>query len=255
MLQCVLAFAVLRCGCATSSVSMRLLKDGHFVLERLGSQGRHDLGGSGSPRWAPTPEEEASKLGQQWPRSITVEQRGSAVVEAGSLVLTDRFATRTLSRAGIDERPVVVGGHAVAHGHLLPKPTPCRTSSLSAVKVVVQEDPSMPKQIVKTKPASWTSKAWSMYQTAYKTLAPLRGGVGNVAATFAAMGLGPENCVLKLAYSMYYVDDEDDYPYMPRGCGDGFSYTIGGAVHWFGSVALPWPMLAGLLTVSSAWDL
>jgi len=99
-----------------------------------------------------------------------------------------------------------------------------------------EEDPNMPEQNVKEKPEHWSEKAWKTYQTVYKTLAPLRGGVGNVAATFAAMGLGPENCVLKLAYILYSEDDEDDYPYLPRGCGDGFQFLMNtaGPHNWLG---------------------
>lgn len=89
-------------------------------------------------------------------------------------------------------------------------------------------DPNLPQDPIEEQPKSWTGKAWEMYQKAQKVLKPLRGGTMNVAATFAAMGLGPENCLLKLIYILYRHEDEDDYPYLPLHCGAGFIFTQGG---------------------------
>merc|ERR1719321_682569 len=89
--------------------------------------------------------------------------------------------------------------------------------------LTLKPDPNMPEQNVHEQPKGWSQKAWAMYQKVYETLKPLRGGHLNVVSTFAAMGLGPESCILKLAYILYTHDGEDDYPYLPQHCGAGFA--------------------------------
>jgi len=98
------------------------------------------------------------------------------------------------------------------------------TSRLLALLHQEPEGEPFPEQTVKEKPKTWSSMAWSAYQAAHRTISGFRGGAGNVVATFAALGLGPDSCILKLCYTLYTHVGEDDYPYMPEGCGAGFDF-------------------------------
>merc|ERR1719321_1630284 len=104
--------------------------------------------------------------------------------------------------------------------------------------------PTMPPDRYKAKPKSWPIRAWNSYQRAYNYLAPLRGGAGNVVATGAAMVLGPDSCILKILYVFFAMDGEDDYPYVPRGCGDMFNFALNA-----NSIPVPYMLLAGALAL------
>lgn len=104
--------------------------------------------------------------------------------------------------------------------------------------------PTVPPERYKSQPKSWPSKAWDEYQRAYEKLAPLRGGVGNTIATVAAVFLGPDSCILKILYVFFSMDGEDDYPYIPRGCGDMFDFALNA-----NSIPVPWMLIAGALFI------
>lgn len=106
-------------------------------------------------------------------------------------------------------------------------------------------DEQIPKQMVASRPQHWTMKAWGAYRKAQDLLAKFRGTGGNAIATFAALGLGADSCILKIAFIMYTHVGEDDYPYLPNGCGMGFNYEMPG-----GAAAA---RLSGLLLVVLAW--
>jgi len=102
--------------------------------------------------------------------------------------------------------------------------------------------PTVPPERYKKKPGSWPSTAWNSYKRAYEKLAPLRGGVGNAVATAAAMFLGPDSCILKILYVFFSMEGEDDYPYIPRGCGDMFDFALNA-----NSIPVPWMLIVGAL--------
>lgn len=104
--------------------------------------------------------------------------------------------------------------------------------------------PTMPPERYKAKPKKWPGRTWDTYQRAYEKLKPLRGGVGNVAATAAAAILGPESCILKILYVFYVMDGEDDYPYIPRGCGDMFDFALNA-----NGCHVPWMLIVGALFI------
>jgi len=104
--------------------------------------------------------------------------------------------------------------------------------------------PTVPPDRYKAKPKSWPMRAWGSYQRAYEKLKPLRGGAGNVAATAAAAFLGPDSCILKILYVFYTADGEDDYPYIPRGCGDMFDFALDA-----NSMPVPWMLIVGALFI------
>lgn len=104
--------------------------------------------------------------------------------------------------------------------------------------------PTLPPDRYKAKPKSWPMRAWGSYQRAYEKLKPLRGGAGNVAATAAAAFLGPDSCILKILYVFYSADGEDDYPYIPRGCGDMFDFALNA-----NSIPVPWMLIVGALFI------
>jgi len=104
--------------------------------------------------------------------------------------------------------------------------------------------PTVPPDRYKAKPKSWPMRAWGEYQQAYEKLKPLRGGAGNVAATAAAAFLGPDSCILKILYVFYTADGEDDYPYIPRGCGDMFDFALDA-----NSMPVPWMLIVGALFI------
>lgn len=268
MLLHVVAFALWDVGVGTSPVSVRLLGNGHLVVEHDHSnrQKKRDwtnasVSSVGTTGIAPR--------GTQWQRAPTITGSNEAwhslplaeVSTANGSVGWVHLEPATSEASGLQaavsssaESPALSGPrsraiHHAAFGNdldwaelhevqmaLLESHANTLASNAGLDAKGPEDDPNLPDQNVKEKPESWTGKAWTTYQTVYKTLAPLRGGVGNVAATFAAMGLGPENCVLKLAYILYTEDDEDDYPYLPRGCGDGFNFLINtaGPHNWLG---------------------
>jgi len=195
---------------------MRLLKDGKLVLEHdeaQHGQRRHDGPrlGVAEERGAPAaaPEERAAAL----ERAAAPESPGE-----GSFM---EYLHESLEPAALDEVLRIATQLQAKQASSLAE------TGMADQVLEPKEDPNMPKQMVTEKPKSWTGKAYAAYTKVYETLKPLRGGHLNVIATFAAMGLGPENCILKLAYILYVHDEEDDYPYLPQHCGAGFAYSMG----------------------------
>mmetsp|Transcript_80065 Transcript_80065/g.138969 ORF Transcript_80065/g.138969 Transcript_80065/m.138969 type:complete len:284 (-) Transcript_80065:166-1017(-) len=113
--------------------------------------------------------------------------------------------------------------------------------------------PTVPPQRFQSKPKGWTERGWNRYQEANEKLAPLRGGVGNVGATMLAALLGPDSCILKILYVFYIHDGEDDYPYVPRHCGDFFDFAM-----FSYTIKVPWMLIAGttlaVISWSSSWS-
>lgn len=216
---------------------MRLLKDGHIVLEE--------------------PESEAPA------RTKFLNARGASLMnDVGEAVPMDPLPL-AVSKTHVHSRGRLVTKTVAAEddsGHLEPAmlELPVNASSLElwssqqsgSLELMLEpgRDPNTPNQNIKKKPEKWSVRLWKMYNKVYETLAPLRGGVGNIAATFAGLALSPENCILKIAYTLYSFEDEDDYPYMPLGCG-GFIYIINGAIRWSTSLVTRLLLLAGLVMV------
>lgn len=109
--------------------------------------------------------------------------------------------------------------------------------------------PTIPPQRFQSKPKGWTERAYDKYVWATEKLAPLRGGVGNVAATVLSAILGPESCILKILYVFYVHDGEDDYPYVPRGCGDYFDFAM-----FSYSIKVPWILITGTILAVMSWS-
>lgn len=240
MLLHVVAITLWDLGVGTSPVSVRLLGNGHLLVENDRSHRQRRKGwtnasvlsvGNGGKQWHRVP---ATSGGHSWPsiQSAMIDNESMvsshpAVVSSESLAPSGPRG-RAIHHASLGDESEWAELHEVQMALLEDHANILENNAGSDVRAP-EEDPNLPEQNVKEQPEHWSEKAWKTYQTVYKTLAPLRGGVGNVAATFAAMGLGPENCVLKLAYILYSEDDEDDYPYLPRGCGDGFNFLLGAA--------------------------
>lgn len=104
--------------------------------------------------------------------------------------------------------------------------------------------PQVPPERYKQKPKSWPATAWSEYSRAYESLKDVRAGSGNVIATGAAIFLGPDSCILKIMYVFFSMEGEDDYPYIPRGCGDFFDFALNA-----NSIPVPWMLIGGILTL------
>jgi hypothetical protein len=104
--------------------------------------------------------------------------------------------------------------------------------------------PTLPPERYKKQPSSWPTKAWNEYQRAYTKLAPLRSGAGNAVVTGLALFLGPDCCILKILYVFFSMDGEDDYPYIPRGCGDMFDFALNA-----NSIPVPWMLIVGALFI------
>lgn len=111
--------------------------------------------------------------------------------------------------------------------------------------------PTVPQRRYTHKPKAWPMRAWSTYQRAYEKLAPLRGGAGGIASTLAAAAMGPDSCILKISYVFFSMDGEDDYPYVPRGCGDMFDFAL--TQNAASSISTPWMLIIGavLITINS----
>lgn len=112
-------------------------------------------------------------------------------------------------------------------------------------------EPTVPPERFKTKPKGWTGELWDYYQNMYEKVRPLRGGAGNAAASGAAVFLGADSCILKILYIFYIHEGEDDYPYIPRHCGDFFEFALAGS--WrAGPAGLAWLLLTAMLMALSA---
>lgn len=104
--------------------------------------------------------------------------------------------------------------------------------------------PTVPPNRYEKKPSSWPATGWSAYKRAEAALKPLRGGAGNGVATVAAVFLGPDSCILKILYVFFSMDGEDDYPYIPRGCGNMFDFALNA-----NSIPVPWMLIVGALFI------
>mmetsp|Transcript_11027 Transcript_11027/g.20768 ORF Transcript_11027/g.20768 Transcript_11027/m.20768 type:complete len:186 (+) Transcript_11027:313-870(+) len=92
-------------------------------------------------------------------------------------------------------------------------------------------DPNMPPaepSSSQMRAVTYSDAGFNVLKQAHEFVRPLRAKSGNVVASLMAMA-DPENCLMKVAYSTYRMDreDEDDYPYFPRNCGDGFRFETG----------------------------
>lgn len=94
------------------------------------------------------------------------------------------------------------------------------------------------------KPPGWPMTAWNKIMEVQQQLKPLREGPGSIVATGAALALGPDSCILKIAYVFFKKDGEDDYPYIPRGCGDMFDFALNA-----NSIPVPWMLIVGSILI------
>jgi hypothetical protein len=158
----------------------------------------------------------------QWPRKPKQSS-------APSLVQASAFANRTSDWMKLSQ---MAAGALVSTRSQRADPEPKAT-------------PTVPPERFKTRPKGWGDRAWDEYEKAAKAMAPFRGARGNQMATFASLFLGADNCILKLMYVFYHEDGEDDYPYVPRGCGDMFDFAILGA----NGMHVPWMLIVGALFI------
>lgn len=115
---------------------------------------------------------------------------------------------------------------------------------LSTHVQIATPQPTVPPQRYQKKPPAWPVTAWHEYQKVYQQLKPLREGPGHHAATVAAVFLGPDSCVLKIMYVFFTKTGEDDYPYVPRGCGDMFDFALNA-----NSMPVPWMLIVGTVLI------
>jgi hypothetical protein len=121
-----------------------------------------------------------------------------------------------------------------------------KNDNLVEEEVDVQETttpPGIPARQYKTKPKSWSSTAWRAYEKAYQTLMAVRSGPGHIGMTVAS-AFAPDSCILKIVYVFFRMEDEDDYPYIPRGCGDMFDFAMNA-----NSIPVPWMLIVGALYI------
>jgi len=221
-----MSFALLRLAsggrpsAGKESISMRLLKDGHLVMEHdqdQHGQRHHDGPRMGVVEERKVPAETAAAVA---PERGAAAERAAAPEPPGEDSSFLEYLHESLSPEHLDEVLRIATQLQAKQASSLAE------TGMADQVLAPKEDPNTPNQQVNEKPKSWSGKAWAAYQKVYETLKPLRGGHLNVLATFAAMGLGPENCILKLAYILYTHDGEDDYPYLPQHCGAGFAYSM-----------------------------
>ncbi|CAK9027727.1 unnamed protein product [Durusdinium trenchii] len=89
-------------------------------------------------------------------------------------------------------------------------------------------DPNMPPlqpSLPELRAVTSSDKGFNILLKAYNFVRPLRAKGQNVVASLLMVN-DADNCLMKLAYSTYRMDheDEDDYPYLPRKCGDDFRW-------------------------------
>mmetsp|Transcript_121386 Transcript_121386/g.259173 ORF Transcript_121386/g.259173 Transcript_121386/m.259173 type:complete len:234 (-) Transcript_121386:102-803(-) len=199
-------------------MSMRLLKDGHFVLEPTDDQ---------VPSHKPEAEMNV-KLQVALPE-----------IKAQSFAEDDAFdGYKQLSLAEIEQ---------VMALHLREDPN-------APPPALTEEEqkglsPSAQKEVNASR--SVMSDITGGIFKAGASMSGVRGGSLNVAASLtaatvgSAVGLGPDSCVMKTLFIMYVHQGDDDYPYLPRGCGDSFYTFLGAATGWSLS---RWAQLAVLLS-------
>lgn len=119
------------------------------------------------------------------------------------------------------------------------------SGSLSSTHIqIATPRPTVPPERYKSRPKSWPMRAWNEYERAYDSLKDIREGPGHHLATAAAVLLGPDSCVLKILYVFFSKTGEDDYPYVPRGCGDMFDFAMNA-----NSIPVPWMLIVGALFI------
>eukprot|EP00435_Cladocopium_sp_Y103_P049103 s2132_g14.t1 len=106
-------------------------------------------------------------------------------------------------------------------------------SSFQAIVLRQQEngDPNIPP--VEPSPSqlravTLSDRGFNILKKAYEFVRPFRARGEDMVASLLMVG-DAENCLMKLAYSTYRMDrdGEDDYPYLPRKCGDDFRWDTG----------------------------
>lgn len=229
-----------------SSLSMQLTRDGHFQVAAQDEE-HHEARGDTRPQpptAAPEDEKANSVLpGDSKPRriqalvameplSVQVAPRLVAVREVPDPAASS-FANRTVDWLTLSHD---------AAGSLASSRFKARGRYSQPAGKGKQPPPTVPPERYSQKPKSWPMRAWNEYQRAYEKLAPLRGGAGNVIATGLATILGPESCILKILYVFFHMEGEDDYPYVPRGCGDMFDFALNA-----NGIPVPWMLIAGIL--------
>mmetsp|Transcript_83655 Transcript_83655/g.237345 ORF Transcript_83655/g.237345 Transcript_83655/m.237345 type:complete len:233 (+) Transcript_83655:66-764(+) len=225
MARCVPLLALLGAGLGTKTVHMRLMNDGHILLEHEAE----NTTGLAEAKVAPRADKALLPAPESRPHP-----HGRLVSKAVGSEGGDHLGPPAL------ESPLV--GAPVESWSF---------QQMSSMEMQLEPVDTRPPEPLQEKPASWSATLWNVYRTAYDTVAPLRAGAGNVLATAASLGMSPDSCILKLAYMFFSVENEDDYPYMPQGCGS-FVYdiaTFGGAFQWSVGLVPRLLLLAGLVVV------
>ncbi|CAL1162005.1 unnamed protein product [Cladocopium goreaui] len=106
-------------------------------------------------------------------------------------------------------------------------------SSFQAIVLNQQQngDPNVPPvepSPTQLRAATSSDRGFNILKKAYEFVRPFRARGEDMVASLLMIG-DAENCLMKLAYSTYRMDrdGEDDYPYLPRKCGDDFRWDTG----------------------------
>mmetsp|Transcript_123969 Transcript_123969/g.193507 ORF Transcript_123969/g.193507 Transcript_123969/m.193507 type:complete len:239 (-) Transcript_123969:181-897(-) len=204
-----------RASGSDGSLSMRLMKDGHFHLTT-------DLS-------APSPGDTES-----------IESKPAHVVD-------NRSAEPRLVSLHVPEQPAPM--RVTSASSFANRTTDWLSLSHGAAQRLVTTrtetltpKPTVPPERFTSRPKKWPERAWNEYQRAYQNLAPFRQGTGHTVASVAGVFLGPDSCILKILYVFFSMPGEDDYPYIPRGCGDMFDFALNA-----NSIPVPWMLITGAL--------
>lgn len=237
-IYCALGLAALdrgQCVRPEGSMSMRLGRDGHFILEEQLMD--EDSVIKRTPRTSVTTRKMRQEALDPDPAVASRPVIAASYLEDGFSASLAKQYTQDFARAeaclnSLEVLPLLPQLPAPGPSSLA-EATTNSEAAVSTALIVRQPNKTaeIPPEPIAEKPSNWKPGAWKFYNKVKKIAFSLRGGVVNVGATFAAMGLGPDNCILKLIYIMYTHQGEDDYPYLPQGCGDGFNFLVGGARH------------------------
>jgi hypothetical protein len=197
------------------SLSMRLMKDGHFHLATDAS----------------APSLDAKVTSESAPVHV-LENRSAEPRTVSRHVAQDVAPTQDPPASSFMNR--TTDWLSLHHG--------ASRDLLSTRTDTLTPQPTVPPERFTQKPKSWPERAWNRYQKAYNYLAPFRAGPGHTIATIAGVFLGPDSCILKILYVFFKMEGEDDYPYIPRGCGDMFDFAMDAT-----SIRVPWMLIAGAL--------
>lgn len=232
-------------------MSMRLLRDGKFILEESHDEREKPVRKSASggvldgeatrvrrkaavvdPAVQDFPPEKASALPMLEMNASSLADtsnhlEGVETLQLDSIFEPD-FSRACASLASLSDPPAASSSlvDVGASGAVASK---SGTNLSTALVLSKKKSAEQPPDELEEKPKSWSEGAYKWYKKLQKMAGKLRGGVVNVGATIAALGLGPENCILKIIFILYRHEGEDDYPYIPVGCGDGFSAFLAGA--------------------------